>query len=267
MWRRALKLPEPIVLLVDDCDAPIAAHLDDPEKLEAAKALTNDFFLGAKAGAGNLRFTFLTGTFQLRQLSLFAGFNNCEDISLHPSFGVIAGLTEADLRTAFGPWLRRAAELNGVSVEALLRDLRIMYRGYAFDEAGTGQVYATKSVLQFLEKPELGLRPCLQLSGVEMSVLSKALQAIGQGRAVAPADFEVDQAVPVSALTGADAEFNAIALLTQAGILTIKGIRGNTAYVGLPNEEARMALAALCAQEGQASKREGMEGMTAAVRL
>lgn len=153
-----------------------------------------------------MRFAFLTGTFQLLQRSIFAGFNNCEDFSFDPSFAAIAGLTEAELQIVFGPWLRRAAELNGVTVEALLRDLRLMYCGYAFDDAGAGQVYATNAVLQFLGKPDLGMRPCRQLSGVEMSVLSKVLQFTGQARALAPADFEVDQAVPLSALTGSGAD-------------------------------------------------------------
>lgn len=153
-----------------------------------------------------MRFAFLTGTFQVRRLSIFAGLNNCENISLNPSFAAIAGLTEAELQTVFGPWLRRAAELNDVALEALLHDLRFMYGGHAFDDAGVGQLYSPSAVLQFLERPELGVRPCLDLSGVEMSVLSKVLQFTGQARALAPADFEVDQAVPLSALTGSGAD-------------------------------------------------------------
>lgn len=52
MWRRALRLPEPIVLIVDDCDAPITAHLFEPEKLLASQAVLNDFFLGSKRAPG-----------------------------------------------------------------------------------------------------------------------------------------------------------------------------------------------------------------------
>jgi hypothetical protein len=88
-----------VVVLIDEYDYPIVQNLDDLALAEANHRLLQAFFSMLKSLQGELRFVFVTGVSHI--VSLFSGMNNLLDITLHPRFACLTGLTEEELQCYF----------------------------------------------------------------------------------------------------------------------------------------------------------------------
>lgn len=123
---------KPIVVLVDEYDAPL---LDSNSNMPLQQELRNEmrkFFSPLKGLGQYLRFLFITGISKFSQMSIFSELNNLKNISMRDDFSAICGITEKELLTQLKPDIARIASANGESYEEACAHLKRKYDGYHF---------------------------------------------------------------------------------------------------------------------------------------
>ncbi len=129
-----------VVVLVDEYDKPILDVLEHPELAKANRDYLRDLYGVIKGSARHVRFVFVTGITIFSKVSLFAGLNNLEDISLDPQYATLCGFTDREMDTVFAP------ELFGIDRD----EIRARYNGYRW-QAGE-DVYNPFDVLLLFKK-------------------------------------------------------------------------------------------------------------------
>lgn len=240
------RVSRPLVLLIDEYDAPLNSCLDLPELFEAARDILDEFYSSVKAGAGALRFMFVTGVSRYRHTSIFSGFNIYTDLSMEPEYAALTGFTGAGIRQYFQLYLKNAAGRPGLEEEECLQKLKEYYDGFCFDRNAAVTVCSPWSVLNFLRYPANGFINYWYDSAGRPEILINYLKLQGISRIAA---FGEDQKLSFDRLNGA-VEISRIcpaALLARAGCLTIKAVdlQAGVAVLNFPNLEIAASLAAL----------------------
>ena len=216
-----------VVVLVDEYDKPILDALDDPACARANRDYLRGFYGVIKDCDEHVRFAFLTGVSKFSKVSLFAGLNNLNDITLDERYSAICGYTEDDLDTVF------AAELPGLDRE----QIREWYNGYSW--GGESKVYNPFDLLLLFDKRafkpwwfETGTPSFLAETLIKQNILTAGLDGMLVSEDIL-GKFEVGNIAPE-------------ALLFQTGYLTIGGRdtrRGQPRYrLVYPNREVRQSL-------------------------
>ncbi len=220
-----------VVILLDEYDKPLIETLDKPELNSAFRDRLRSMYSVLKTCDAHIRFAMLTGVSRFKDLGIFSGLNNLEDITLDTSVATICGFTEDELRDNFGEYISLFAEQEGIGEEALLLKLKQMYDGYCF-AAGAEGMYNPFSLLNALKKKHFG--NYWYQSGTT-TWLMKQLQITTEGLE----QFSDDRVVARTLIDDARIGGNPIALLYQTGYLTIKGYdREFDSYrLGFPNRE------------------------------
>ena len=123
-----------VVILIDEYDSAIVDVHDKPE-LEAANRKTlHDFYRVMKANEDYLKFVFLTGVGKIGQINVFSGLNNLIDISLHPDYSAICGITTQELVDNFREGIEELGQRRKWSFDKTLQELKAQYDGYHFTE-------------------------------------------------------------------------------------------------------------------------------------
>jgi hypothetical protein len=92
-----------VVILIDDCDAPILkSWVHDQDLAQKNHKTLHDFFSKFKDLDRYIYFSLVTGVTQAANVALGANTSNLVDISLDPEFAGICGFTADDLRNLFG---------------------------------------------------------------------------------------------------------------------------------------------------------------------
>ena len=246
-WLKTIPLNS-LVLLIDEYDAPLTACLSNADLFEDVRAELSDFYSKIKSNDGSVRFFFMTGITKFNKTSIFSELNNFSDLTLHPKYGTLLGYTHGEVEEYFGDYLTRATEALNIERSKLLAELTAHYDGFCFDEDAKYRVFVPWSLLKFLSDPERGYRDYWFESGGRPSALLEYLKSHSLRT---PEEYGKEKSLALSALT-ASSDSKAIsdlALLTQAGYLTLKRISGSTAYVGYPNKEVRTAMAQLYTEQ------------------
>ncbi|MDR1224969.1 MAG: ATP-binding protein [Tannerella sp.] len=136
------------VILIDEYDKPITAHLTD-SCLETIKTNVHDFYQVMKNSDEYLQFVFLTGVSKFSGLSIFSALNNPQDITLDREYVTICGYTQEELESNFSEYIDRAAEYLEMTREDLLEQIRYWYNGYTWD--GKTAIYNPFSTMNFFE--------------------------------------------------------------------------------------------------------------------
>ena len=246
-WMKSLS-GNSLVLLVDEYDSPLTACLHDPKLFRSVRTRLSSFYAAIKANDRCLRFVFITGIAKFNQTGVFSELNNFTDISLDPLFAPLLGYTDEDILRYFPGYLQRAADVLNTSPDQVLVQLRENYDGYCFDDEVTQHLYAPWSVLNFFSRPSRGFLNYWMRSGGTLTLLQKYLHSHALKT---PSEYAVDQLVNYSDLDGSTDldHINDVALLTQAGYLTIKKRSLNSFWVGYPNKEVAVSLAELYSQK------------------
>lgn len=143
-----------VVVLVDEYDSPLLSVLDRPELLAEYKAELKGFYGVLKSADAWLKFALLTGVSKFGQVSVFSGFNQPTDLSLHPDYATLCGITQSELEGDFAPELAAMAAKRGLSLEECLEQMRRTYNGYKFHPEGES-VYNPFSTLSALSTKEI----------------------------------------------------------------------------------------------------------------
>ena len=234
-----------LVLLIDEYDAPLTACLDKPELFEQVRSSLSDFYSVLKSNDAPLRFLFITGITRFSRSSIFSSaLNNINDITLDVEYGTLLGYTEEEVNRYFGDYVNQAAETLGMSADHMLDEMRLNYDGYCFDELASTHVYSPWSTLSFLKNPVVGLKNYWIESGGQLSLLMNFIK----GHSLKdPDQYGRAQMIDKARLSmSADVRtIDDVALLTQAGYLTIKGLEDDAFVLGYPNREVAQAMAKL----------------------
>lgn len=237
-----------LVLLIDECDAPLTACLDQPELFAKVRRFLSLFFGSIKSHEGVLRFFFMTGVTKIANVGgIFGGFNSIVDISLDPAYGTLLGFTRDELTDYFSSRLAEAAKALHVSDSELLEQLAAYYGGYSFDQWAKTHVFCPWSVIRFLANPKLGFENYWFQSGGQPAVLQKYLRnhPLSDPSCFAkPIAINKDQL----SLSGSHDNLPLEALLVQAGYLSIRSATASDFIVNYPNRDVALSMARLYAQ-------------------
>ncbi len=233
-----------LVLLVDEYDSPLTACLHNPALFDRVQSRLADFYAQIKSNAGMLRFFFMTGITKMKQTGIFSEFTDLIDITLRSDYGTLLGYTEEEILSYFGDYIEDASQILRMKPSDVMQALRRNYDGYCFDDKVSSHVYTPWSVLNFLNCPGDGFRNYwFETGGISSSLInyfkSHALRD--------PAEFQDPKHLSrevLAASTGLSA-LSDVALLTQAGYLTIKDYRDGEFSLGYPNEEVKASMGAL----------------------
>ena len=110
-----------VVVAIDEYDAPLLDVLHEDEQLAGFRRVMQEFYQCLKANEAMIRFCFITGITKFSQLSIFSTLNNITNLSLHPDFAAICGITGEEIDTQMQPDVERLADRYKCSAETMRR--------------------------------------------------------------------------------------------------------------------------------------------------
>jgi hypothetical protein len=231
------KTGENVVVLIDEYDKPVTAHLFDSH-LEKIRTAVHDFYQVMKGADDYLRFVFLTGVSKFSGLSVFSALNNPNDITLDGKYASLCGYTQEELEYYFSDYIDDTASSMGNTREELVANIRNWYDGYTWD--GKTSVYNPFSTLLLFDKQEFA---GYWFDTGTPTFLIDILQRREQTNVVLTATTVDGNLLR----RGYDPQtLSEIPLLFQTGYLTVKSVELNQMKkkytLGIPNEEVNEAL-------------------------
>ena len=140
-----------VVLLIDEYDKPLIDYLDKERLPQAFKnqGILKSFYSVLKDNDANLRFLLITGVSKFSKVGVFSDLNNLTDITIHPRFTSLVGITQQELEEHFGAAIdQHEAETGQSNIRTKLRE---WYNGYSFND-GKVKVYNPWSLLSFFQQ-------------------------------------------------------------------------------------------------------------------
>ena len=135
------------VVLVDEYDKPILDVLDVNKDLEEEhRNILKGFYSVFKGADEHLQFVFLTGVTKFSQVSVFSGFNQPNDISMHCKYEALCGISQEELDATFRKPVESMSEVYKCSYEEMRAMLKSHYDGYHFSDSMT-DIYNPFSLL------------------------------------------------------------------------------------------------------------------------
>jgi hypothetical protein len=222
-----------VAVIIDEYDKPLLATLDNPALNHELRQILKPFFGSLKSSDEHLKFVFITGVTKFGQVSVFSDMNQLQDLSLHPDYAPLCGITEPELLATFGPELATLAQAQGLGAEDCLAAVRRQYNGYRFHPAGPS-VYNPFSTLNLFSVREFA--DYWFQTGTPTFLVELLKQA----------DTDLREIEGVQLGAGDFADYRAdpdrpLPVLYQSGYLTIKGYnpKRQTYTLGFPNDEVR----------------------------
>lgn len=239
----ALPPEQPVVLLIDEYDAPLNCCLGKDALFEEVQGELSKFYDRLKARSGKFRFWFVTGICRYRNTGIFTG-SNIEDISMDVKYGTLLGYTEQEMHRYFSPFVENAAKVNGMTFAECFEKMKAWYDGFCFDQKAASHVFSPWSVLNFLAKPENGFQNYWYESSGTPSVL---LNFIRDHSVKDPAEYGKDVFLGVEDLRACSdlRQISDISMLAQTGYLSVKEAWGSELTLNYPNAEVARSMAKL----------------------
>ena len=231
---------EPVVILIDEYDKPIIDYLDDPDKAEVNRIVFKEFYSVLKDASKYIRLLLITGVSRFAKVSIFSDLNNLNDITLHPKYATLTGITQEELESNFAEEISAQQKDNPL----ILDELKKWYNGYSWN-AGIDTVYNPFSLLCYMDAgiiqnywfqtgtptfliKEVQTNPAFAFLEEELKVSNEALNDLF-GKTNAGAGWE---------------HMNPVTLMFQTGYLTIKSYDNTTEFytLGYPNREVKVSV-------------------------
>ena len=230
------------VVLVDEYDKPILDVLDVDTNLEEEhRNILKGFYSVFKGADEHLQFVFLTGVTKFSQVSVFSGFNQPFDISMHGKYETLCGISQEELDDNFREPMESMAKVYHCSYEEMRDKLKAQYDGYHFSKNMT-DIYNPFSLLNAFAS--LDISDYWFKSGTPtylIRLLSHSNENMNDitGKFYTPKEFidykaDVEQPLP---------------MIYQSGYLTIKefDFRRNLFLLDYPNNEVKDGFLSLVA--------------------
>ena len=229
--RAAEKTGRNVVVLIDEYDKPMLQAIHNKELQSSYRNILKAFYGVLKSKDAYLQFALLTGVTKFSKVSVFSDLNNLMDISMDNRYAAICGITEQELVTDLGEYIRDLSETLQVSYENLLRELQERYDGYHFVEDSEG-LYNPFSLLNTFARKKLGNY------WFETGTPTYLVELLKENHY--PLEHLTYEQATADTLTGIDTvDSSPIPVLYQSGYLTIKDYdpEFETYTLGFPNKE------------------------------
>ena len=223
------------VILIDEYDSPLLAHLHDG-KLPEVKPILQELYQQVKVNEQYEQFVFITGISRFSQVSIFSTLNNLVNISMDPRFDDICGITSEELLENFKDGIGQMAEKYNCTFDEMYLKLKNKYDGYHFSY-DSKDIFNPLSVLSSLDFKEL------KNFWFETATSSYVIDHLKKHNAQI-LDFENVELFESDFYVSQEDSKSVYPLLYQAGYLTIKDYdRESSRYViGYPNSEVRVSM-------------------------
>ena len=139
------------VVLIDEYDAPLNAHLYDG-KLTEVKPKLQEIYQQLKVCEDDERFVFITGISKFSQVSIFSTINNLEKLSMVEDYADICGITKDELLSYFKEDINLLAQKYNCSFDQMFEMLKYQFDGYHFSENSPDMFNPTSILTTFKEK-------------------------------------------------------------------------------------------------------------------
>lgn len=222
------------VVLIDEYDKPILDVIDyDKDLEEEHRNILKGFYSTFKGADEFLQFVFLTGVTKFSQVSVFSGFNQPKDISMHAKYDTLCGISQDELDFIFKDSIKEMSDSYGCSFYEMRNMLKSQYDGYHFSDRMT-DVYNPFSLLSAFDSGRI--YDYWFKSGTPtylVRLLSHSNENMNEitGKFYSPEEFidykaSVEQPLP---------------MIYQSGYLTIKkfDLRRNKFLLDYPNDEVK----------------------------
>ena len=223
-----------VAIILDEYDAPLLDVLHDDDMLGEYRRVMQEFYQPLKPCEPIIKFCFITGITKFSQLSIFSTLNNLTNVSMHPNFAAICGITEDELANDMKEDIADLAEYEECSWEEMHQRLKLTYDGYRFSRKSP-DIYNPYSLIKAFGLQEIAY---YWFDSGTPTFLIKQLQRFQTDITTMDNLLEPDTAfdVPTESLT------STLPLLYQAGYLTIKEYDKKTEMytLSLPNKEVRV---------------------------
>lgn len=229
--RAAEKTGRNAVVLIDEYDKPMLQAIHNKELQSSYRNILKAFYGVLKSKDAYLQFALLTGVTKFSKVSVFSDLNNLMDISMDNRYATICGITEQELVTDLGEYIRDLSETLQMSYEDLLRELQERYDGYHFVEDSEG-LYNPFSLLNTFARKKLGNY------WFETGTPTYLVELLKENHY--PLEHLTYEQATADTLTGIDTvDSSPIPVLYQSGYLTIKDYdpEFETYTLGFPNKE------------------------------
>ena len=153
-----------VVVLVDEYDkplldvmgisCPVDYHGVEISLEEYNRNTLKSFYSAFKAADEHLQFVFLTGVTKFSQVSVFSGFNQPKDISMHPKYDTLCGITEEEMVSYFQEPIAAMAQREKCTFDEMVEKLKKQYDGYHFSDTLTG-IFNPFSLLNAFDRMRL----------------------------------------------------------------------------------------------------------------
>ncbi|MDR1040081.1 MAG: AAA family ATPase [Deltaproteobacteria bacterium] len=237
--------PNNVVLLVDEYDYPLLINLANDKGVDEIGNLLHEFYSAIKSCYEMLRFTLITGITKFRQLSLFSGLNNIQDITLDAKYSAICGFSKDDISRHFGyhisETLKSMKENKFLGTDSTDETLMTMitewYDGYSWD--GIHRVLNPYSVARLFNGHEFDYY--WYLSGAPLFVVLLTLKSDAYFK-IFSKSFRIGDKLPLMDVHNIEDE----AALFQAGYLTVdtidESVMPHQRILKVPNTEIGYAI-------------------------
>ena len=225
------KFGRKVVILIDEYDKPMLDSLHDDPLHEHLKEELRGFYSVLKLSDEYIKFAMLTGVTKFGRVSVFSGLNNLTDISMHPDYNGLCGITESEFHRYFAESVEWFASINGMTEERVWQEFKREYDGYRFSDTGE-YVYNPFSVLSAFKARRLNH---YWFTTGSSSYLIKLVKRHNFVLSNIEGERRKDSAL--SDISDISRDF--VPLLYQAGYLTIKDYDPVTREytLGFPNRE------------------------------
>ena len=223
------------VILIDEYDSPLLAHLHDG-KLPEVKPILQELYQQVKVNEQYEQFVFITGISRFSQVSIFSTLNNLVNISMDPRFDDICGITSEELLENFKDGIGQMAEKYNCTFDEMYLKLKNKYDGYHFSY-DSKDIFNPLSVLSSLDFKEL------KNFWFETATSSYVIDHLKKHNAQI-LDFENVELFESDFYVSQEDSRSVYPLLYQAGYLTIKNYdRESEVYtLSYPNNEVRISM-------------------------
>ncbi len=139
-----------VVILIDEYDKPILDNIENTAEAEHIRDVLKRFYGVIKAMDAYVRFVLLTGISKFSRVGVFSDLNTLNDLTLHPRFATLLGMTQSELEDNFEPYLMETAVISKKTIPDLLTKIQLWYNGFRFSKRGKA-VYNPFSLMRFFD--------------------------------------------------------------------------------------------------------------------
>ncbi|SLM32782.1 conserved hypothetical protein with an AAA-ATPase domain [Desulfamplus magnetovallimortis] len=144
---------QPVVVLVDEYDKPILAHLKNTQKAEEIRKYFQAFYAPIKDSDPYIQFFMLTGLTKLMKMSIFSELNNLDDLSFAGRHTDLIGYTQKEVENNFSKEITAIARKQNKENWQIMQHMKEEYNGFNF---GGEKLYNPWDINNFIKNEEFG---------------------------------------------------------------------------------------------------------------